>query len=114
MTAGNMPFQIALSEMAEQQHSQGKIMKQISLKRLETLEGKTINNEEQVQAVFFNIVDASKKAIEEKEPVQSWLFPPLVINRLPNETDDAFSDRAAIKARQNIKDPFAVPCLFSN
>lgn len=89
-------------------------MKQVTLKRLETLEGKTINNEEQVQAIFFNIVDASKKAIEEKEPVQSWIFPPFVIDRLPNETDEAFSDRATKQARKTIKNPFELPCLFSN
>lgn len=88
-------------------------MKQISLKRLETLESKTTDNEEQVQAIFFHVVDGSKKAIEEKEPVQSWLFPPLVIDRLPNETDESFSGRAAREARKTMKNQFVVPCLFS-
>lgn len=90
-------------------------MKQISLKRLEILEGKTTDNEEMVQAIFFHIQDGSKKAIEEKEPVQSWKFPPLIIDRLPGETDEAFSDRAAREARKTMKNQFdVVPCLFSN
>lgn len=89
-------------------------MKQITMKRLETLEGKTTDYGEMVQAIFFHVVDASKKSIEEKEPVQTWLFPPLVIDRLPNETDEAFSNRAAIQARKTMKNNFAVPCLFSN
>lgn len=100
--------------MAEQITFTRKDMKQISLKRIESLEGKTINNEDQVQAIFFHVVDASKKAIEEKEPVQSWLFPPYKIDRLPNETDEAFSDRAAREARKTMKNQFVVPCLFSN
>lgn len=89
-------------------------MKQISLKRIESLEGKIIDNDEMVQAIFFHVVDASKKAIEEKEPVNQWLFPPYIIDRLPNETDEAFSDRAVIQARKIMKNPFSVPVLFSN
>lgn len=90
-------------------------MKQVTLKRLETLEGKTIDNEEQVQAIFFNIVDASKKAIEEKEPVQSWLFPPSCeCRRLENESDEDFEDRVTIQAKRTMKNQFDIPCLFSN
>lgn len=89
-------------------------MKHTTMKRLEGLEGKITNQGEQIQAIFFNIVDASLNAIEEKEPVQTWLFPPLVIDRLPNETDEAFSERAAREARKTMQNPFDVPCLFSN
>lgn len=89
-------------------------MKQVTMKRLETMEGKTIDNEEQVQAIFFYVVDGSKKATGEQEPVQTWLYPPLVIDRLPSETDEAFSDRAASEARRTVENPFDIPCLFSN
>lgn len=88
-------------------------MKQKVLRRLETLEGKAADDI-QVEAVFFYVVDGRKGAIEESEPVQKWLFPPLVIDRLPSETDELFTDRATREARKTMKNQFALPCLFSN
>ncbi len=84
------------------------------MKRLEVLEGKTTDNEDNVQAIFFHVVDASLKAIEDHIQVNSWIFPGNVIDRLPGETDSAFQDRAAREARKIMKNQFAVPCLFSN
>lgn len=89
-------------------------MKHTTIKRLEGLEGKTTDNEEQVQAIFFHVVDASKHAIEQQEPVNQWIFPGNVIDRLPGETDSAFQDRASSQAKKTIKNNFVVPCLFSN
>ena len=86
-------------------------MKQTVLRRLETLEGKAADDI-QVEAVFFYVVDGRQKAIEEQEPVQKWVFPPLVIDRFPDETDSAFNDRAAKEARKALKNPFEVPCLI--
>ncbi len=114
MTAGKHAFSNSSPESRRANNIHKEDMKQLSIKRLEGLEGKIGDNEDMVQAIFFHVIDASKKAIEQQEAVNQWIFPPLIIDRLPGETDEAFSDRAAIQARKTMKNPFSVPVLFSN
>lgn len=89
-------------------------MKQTVLRRLEALEGKA-EEDIQVEAVFFYVIDGRKDAIEEKEPVRVWKCPSCECHRLPDETDSDFNNRAAREARKVMQNPFdVVPCLFSN